>query len=100
MNPDTLRADSRAVSFIRQIADQGKPIAAICHGPWLLVEAGLAQGRMVTSYPSIQTDLRNAGANWVDQEVVTDHGLVTSRRPDDIPAFNQAMIEAFANVPV
>ena len=96
MNPDKLRMDPRAVQFVRAFFDQGKPVAAICHGPWMLVEAGVARGRRVTSWPSLQTDLRNAGANWVDEEVVVDDGLVTSRKPDDIPAFNQAMIEDFA----
>jgi protease I len=95
MNPDRLRMNERAVRFVRAMFDAGKPVAAICHGPWLLVEADVARGRTVTSYPSLRTDLRNAGANWVDQEVVTDQGLVTSRKPDDIPAFNRKMIEEF-----
>jgi len=96
MNPDKLRANKQAVQFVKAFVDAGKPIAAICHGPWTLIEAGAVSGRTITSYPSLQTDLRNAGANWVDQEVVTDQGLVTSRKPDDIPAFNRKMIEEFA----
>lgn len=93
MNPDFLRQDKRAVSFVREFFSSGKPIAAICHGPWLLVEADVVRGRTVTSWPSLQTDIRNAGGDWVDREVVTDEGLVTSRKPDDIPAFNKKMIE-------
>jgi len=96
MNPDRLRASQKAVSFVKAFVDAGKPIAAICHGPWTLIEAGGVQGRTMTSWPSLQSDLRNAGAHWVDQEVVTDNGLVTSRKPDDIPAFNRKMIEEFA----
>jgi protease I len=96
MNPDKLRVNSEAVAFVRGFFESGKPVAAICHGPWVLVEADVVRGRTVTSYPSIQTDLKNAGANWVDQEVATDNGLVTSRKPDDIPAFNRKMIEEFA----
>lgn len=96
MSPDKLRMNSKAVAFVRAFAEAGKPIAAICHGPWTLIEAGAAQGRKMTSWPSLQSDLRNAGAHWVDQEVVTDNGLVTSRKPDDIPAFNRKMIEEFA----
>ena len=96
MNPDHLRMNPEAVKFARSFFDQKKPVAAICHGPWMLVETGAAKGRKLTSWPSLQTDLRNAGANWVDQEVVTDNGLVTSRKPADIPAFNQKMIEEFA----
>jgi protease I len=96
MNPDKLRTDARAVQFVKQCFDQGKPIAAICHGPWTLIEAGVVDGIQMTSYPSIQTDLKNAGARWVDQEVVVDRGIVTSRKPDDIPAFNRKMIEEFA----
>jgi len=95
-NPDTLRMDENVVSFVRDFFEQGKPVAAICHGPWLLVEAGVVRDRTVTSWPSIQTDIRNAGGNWVDKEVVVDQGLVTSRKPDDIPAFNAKMIEEFA----
>jgi protease I len=95
MNPDKLRTNRKAVSFVKAFVDAGKPIAAICHGPWTLIEAGGVQGRKMTSWPSLQSDLRNAGAHWVDQEVVTDNGLVTSRKPDDIPAFNRKMIEEF-----
>jgi protease I len=95
-NPDTMRQDSRGVAFVRHFADAGKPIAAICHAPWMLIEADAVRGRRVTSYPSLRTDLRNAGAEWVDEEVVTDQGLVTSRTPKDIPAFNAKMIEEFA----
>ena len=96
MNPDKLRSNSTAVAFVKAFADAGKPIAAICHGPWTLIEAGAVRNRKMTSWPSLQTDLRNAGAQWVDQEVVTDNGLVTSRKPADIPAFNRKMIEEFA----
>ena len=96
MNPDHLRMDERAVSFAKSMFNAGKPIAAICHGPWLLVEADVVRNRSVTSWPSLETDLRNAGADWSDQEVVTDMGLVTSRKPDDIPAFNKKMLEEFA----
>ena len=94
-NPDTLRANKDAVKFIQGFFQEEsvKPVAAICHGPWLLIEAGVVEGRKLTSFPSIQTDLRNAGANWVDEEVVVDNGIVTSRKPDDIPAFNKKMIE-------
>jgi protease I len=95
-NPDTLRMDENVVSFVRDFFEQGKPVAAICHGPWTLVEAGVVRGRKLTSWPSVQTDIRNAGGNWVDEEVVVDQGLVTSRKPDDIPAFNAKMIEEFA----
>jgi len=95
-NPDQLRMNPAAVKFVRAFADAGKPIAAICHGPWMLVEADIVRGRTVTSWPSLQTDLKNAGAKWVDQEVVTDNGLVTSRKPDDIPAFNRKMLEEIA----
>jgi protease I len=96
MNPDHLRMDKTTIQFIQSFVRSGKPIAAICHGPLTLIEANAVKGRRMTSYPSIQSDLRNAGAEWVDQEVVTDHGLVTSRKPDDIPAFNRKMIEEFA----
>jgi protease I len=96
MNPDHLRMDKRAVQFVKSFFQAGKPVAAICHGPWLLVEADVVRGRTVTSWPSLQTDLRNAGADWVDREVATDEGLVTSRKPDDIPAFSRKMIEEFA----
>jgi protease I len=96
MNPDNLRMDKTAIQFIASFVQTGKPIAAICHGPLTLIEADGVRGRRLTSFPSIKTDLRNAGAEWVDQEVVTDQGLVTSRKPDDIPAFNRKMIEEFA----
>jgi protease I len=96
MNPDRLRMDEAAVRFVRAFVERGKPVAAICHGPWTLIEAGAVRGRTMTSYPSLQTDLRNAGATWVDREVAVDQGLVTSRRPDDLPAFNRAMLELFA----
>jgi deglycase len=96
MNPDHLRTNENAVNFVRAFFEAGKPVAAICHGPWLLVEADVVRGRNVTSWPSLQTDLRNSGAKWTDSQVVTDHGLVTSRKPDDIPAFNRKMIEEFA----
>jgi len=96
MNPDHLRMNENAVNFVRAFFEAGKPVAAICHGPWLLVEADVVRGRNVTSWPSLQTDLRNAGAHWTDSQVVTDHGLVTSRKPDDIPAFDKKMIEEFA----
>jgi protease I len=95
MNPDNLRMDEGAVRFVESFVRSGKPIAAICHGPLTLIEAGGVKGRRLTSFPSIKTDLQNAGAEWIDQEVVTDHGLVTSRNPDDIPAFNRKMIEEF-----
>ena len=95
-NPDQLRMNPKAVAFVKSFFDAGKPVAAICHGPWTLIEAGAVKGRTITSWPSLQTDLRNAGAKWVDEEVVTDNGLVTSRKPQDIPAFNQKMIEEFA----
>lgn len=93
MNPDKLRTHERAVALIRAFADAGKPIGAICHAPWTLIEAGVVRGREMTSWPSLRTDLENAGARWVDRETVVDRGLVTSRRPDDIPAFNAALIE-------
>ncbi len=95
-NPDRLRLDEQMVGFVREIHAAGKPIAAICHGPWMLVEADLVRDATVTSWPSLQTDIRNAGGNWVDREVVVDEGIVTSRSPDDIPAFNERMIEEFA----
>jgi protease I len=95
-NPDKLRMDRDAVRFLREFFAAGKPVGAICHAPWMLVEADVVDGRKVTSYPSLQTDIRNAGGNWVDEEVVVDSGLVTSRRPDDIPAFNSKTIEEFA----
>ena len=95
-NPDQLRMNPKAVEFVRQFFAAGKPVAAICHAPWMLIEADVVKGRTVTSWPSLKTDLKNAGAKWVDQEVVTDNGLVTSRKPADIPAFNRKMIEEFA----
>jgi protease I len=94
-NPDTLRTDQRAVRFVRQFVEAKKPIAAICHGPWTLIEADAVRGKTVTSWPSLKTDLTNAGAEWVDKEVVVDHGLVTSRKPDDLPAFCKKMLEEF-----
>jgi protease I len=93
LNPDQLRMNPAAVEFVRSFAQSGKPIAAICHGPWTLIEADAVRGRKLTSWPSLRKDLENAGATWVDQEVVVDRGLVTSRRPDDLPAFNRKMIE-------
>jgi protease I len=96
INPDKLRINPKAVQFVRAFVNSGRPIAAICHGPWTLIEAGGVKGRKVTSWPSLRSDLTNAGANWVDQECVTDNGLVTSRKPEDIPAFNRKMIEEFA----
>jgi protease I len=96
MNPDHLRMNPKAVAFVRAMVDSGKPVAAICHGPWTLIEANGVRGYRMTSYPSIKTDLENAGAQWVDEEVVVDRGLVTSRNPGDIPAFNRKMIEEFA----
>ncbi|HVK02332.1 MAG TPA: type 1 glutamine amidotransferase domain-containing protein [Armatimonadaceae bacterium] len=93
MNSDKLRMDENAVRFVSAFKDAGKPIAAICHAPWILIEAGVVEGRALTSYPSLQTDLRNAGGEWRDEEVVTDNGLVTSRKPEDIPAFNRKFIE-------
>lgn len=96
MNPDKLRLHPEAIDFIRQFFQQHKPVAAICHGPWTLINANAVRGRRVTSWPSLEVDLKNAGANWVDQEVVVDNGLVTSRKPADIPAFNRKMIEEFA----
>jgi protease I len=96
MNPDKLRRDEHALEFVRSFFHAGKPVAAICHGPWTLIDAGVVKGRKMTSYESIQTDLKNAGAIWSDQAVVTDQGLVTSRKPADLAAFNQKMIEEFA----
>ncbi len=96
INPDKLRMDPKAVNFVRQFVATGKPTAAICHGPWTLLEAGALKGKTVTSWPSLKTDLKNAGANWVDQEVVTDGQFIFSRKPDDIPAFNQTIIEAMS----
>ncbi len=96
MNPDRLRQDPAAVQFVKAFFDAHKPVAAICHGPWMLVEANVVRGRKLTSWPSLKTDIRNAGGEWTDQEVVTDQGLVTSRKPADIPAFTKKMIEEFA----
>jgi protease I len=95
-NPDELRVNKSAVALVKAFATAGKPIAAICHGPWTLIEADVVRGKKMTSWPSLQTDLRNAGANWVDEQVVTDGNLVTSRKPDDIPAFNKAFIGLLA----
>jgi len=94
-NPDTMRTDENAVQLVRDFFEQGKPVGVICHGPWMLVEAGVVRGRKVTSWPSLQTDIRNAGGDWVDQEVGVDDGLVTSRKPDDLPAFNEKIVEEF-----
>jgi protease I len=94
-NPDTMRSDDDAVEFVRSFFEAGKPVAVICHGPWMLVEADVVRGRKVTSWPSLETDIRNAGGNWVDEEVVVDQGLVTSRKPDDLPAFCKKMVEEF-----
>jgi protease I len=96
MDPDHLRTDAEAVAFVKSFFNDGKPVAAICHAPWTLIEADAVRGKTMTSWPSLQTDLRNAGAKWVDREVVDDKNLVTSRKPDDIPAFNKAMIELFS----
>jgi protease I len=96
INPDKLRLHPDAVSFVRAFVKSGKPIAAICHGPWTLINAGGVQGRKLTSWPSLQLDLENAGAHWVDQRVVVDQGLITSRKPDDLPAFNRRLIEVIA----
>jgi protease I len=92
-NPDQLRANPKAVQFVKQFVESGKPVGVICHGPWTLIEAGAVKGRTLTSWPSLRTDLTNAGAKWVDQQVVTDEGLVSSRKPADIPAFSQKLIE-------
>lgn len=96
VNPDQLRTNPKAVQFVRSFFEAGKPVAAICHGPWTLIEADVVNGRTLTSWPSLKTDLQNAGANWVDQEVVVDQGLVTSRNPSDIPAFSAKVIEEVA----
>ena len=99
MNPDYLRLDSRAVEFATEFSSSGKPVAAICHGPWTLIEADVVRDRRVTSYPSLRTDLVNAGARWVDEPVVVDRNLITSRRPEDLPAFCQALIESLRERP-
>ena len=96
MNPDKLRVDADAVAFVRKFFDEQKPVGAICHAPWTLINAGVVKGRQMTSYPSLRQDLINAGARWIDAEVVTDNGLVTSRRPDDLPAFNAKLVEEIA----
>lgn len=96
INPDRMRMNPEAVAFARSFFDAGKPVAAICHGPWMVIESGAARGRRIASWPSLRTDLQNAGATWVDEEVVVDGNLVSSRKPDDIPAFNRAMLERFA----
>jgi len=95
-NPDTMRMAENAVELVRRFFEQGKPVGVICHGPWMLVEAGVVRGRTVTSWPSLRTDIRNAGGNWVDEEVVVEDGLVTSRKPDDLPAFTKKIVEEFA----
>jgi deglycase len=95
-NPDEMRGDENAVAFVRRFFEAGKPVGVICHGPWMLVEAGVVRGRRVTSWPTLQTDIRNAGGDWVDEEVVVDQGLVTSRKPDDLPAFTSKIVEEFA----
>jgi protease I len=99
INGDFVRADADAVAFVKAFFDAGKPVAAICHAPWVLIEAGVVRGRRMTSWPSLQTDLRNAGATWVDEEVVVDGNLTTSRKPDDLDAFTAAMVEQFAEQP-
>jgi protease I len=95
-NPDKLRIEPKAVAFVRAFFEAGKPVAAICHGPWTIIEAGCADGRNMTSWPSLHTDLKNAGANWTDRETVRDGNMLTSRKPDDIPAFNREMLKLFA----
>ena len=97
MSPDKLRMNEEAVEFVTDFFDEEKPVAAICHGPWLLAEADVLDGRIVTSWPSLRTDLENAGAEWVDEQVVVDNGIITARKPDDIPVFSEKMIEEFAN---
>ena len=99
INPDKLRLDKNAVAFVREFANSGKPVAAICHGPWTLIEAEVVRGKTMTSWPSLHTDLKNAGVNWVDKEVVTDGNLITSRKPEDIPALSKTLIEAIAKAP-
>lgn len=97
INPDTLRTNAKAVAFVKAFFDAEKPVASICHGPWTIIEAGAARGRRMTSWPSLKTDLKNAGANWVDEEAVVDQGLVTSRSPDDLAAFDRETIKMFAD---
>ena len=97
INPDHLRMEPKAVQFVKEFAQSGKPVAAICHGPWTLIEAGIVRGKTITSWPSLKTDLKNAGANWVDEQVVEDGNLITSRKPDDIPAFSRKVIEKVAD---
>ena len=99
-NPDTLRMDENAVRFVRDFVEAGKPVAVICHGPWMLVEADVVRGRTLTSFPSLKTDIRNAGGNWVDQEVVLEDRIITSRNPDDLPAFCKTLVEELAKAPV
>lgn len=99
-NPDTMRMDENAARFVREFCEAGKPMAAICHAPWMLVEAGVVRDRRLTSFWSIKTDVENAGGNWVDQDVVVDGNIVTSRNPDDLPAFNRELLELFARAPV
>lgn len=99
-NPDALRTDAAAMAFVKSFFEAGKPVAAICHAAWSLVESGVVSGRRLTSWPSLQTDIRNAGGTWVDQELVVDGNLITSRKPDDLPAFNAAITEHFAHQPV
>jgi deglycase len=94
-NPDTLRINEQVVQFVRRMFDSGKPIASICHGPWVLVEADIVRGLTLTSWPSLKTDIRNAGGTWIDEEVLTDQGVTTSRKPDDLPAFNEKILEEF-----
>ena len=98
MNPDKLRRNERALAFVKGFFDERKPVAVICHGPWTLIDAGVIRGRRITSYPTLQTDLKNAGAEWMDEEVVVDRGLISSRKPDDIPAFNKTMVEEFSKL--
>ena len=98
-NPDFLRGDENAVGFVRDFFEQGKPVGVICHGPWTIVEAGVVKGRTITSWPTLRTDIRNAGGNWVDEEVVVDNGLVSSRKPDDLPAFCATLVEQLARGP-
>ena len=99
-NPDTLRADENAVSFVREFVESGKPVGVICHGPWTMVEADVVRGRTLTSWPSVQTDIKHAGGTWVDEEVVTDGNVTSSRKPDDLPAFCRTIVEQFASAPV